>query len=99
MLYSDYQVNVMGQVPYVGFVTRSRATAMTRFTFCIKKKNGSSHESNTQTRIVSTPNYTSSLDAFDLASHVLLGTRTLPEHPILFYFLKKERKKDRKKVF
>jgi hypothetical protein len=28
----------MGHVPYVGFATRSRATAMTRFTFCIKKK-------------------------------------------------------------
>jgi hypothetical protein len=38
MLYSDYQVHVMGHVPYVGFATRSRATAMTRFTFFIKKK-------------------------------------------------------------
>jgi hypothetical protein len=28
----------MGQVPYVGFATYRRATAMTRFTFCIKKK-------------------------------------------------------------
>jgi hypothetical protein len=28
----------MGHVPYVGFVTRSRATVRTRFTFCIKKK-------------------------------------------------------------
>jgi hypothetical protein len=38
MLYSDYQVHVMGHVPYVGFATRSRATAMTRFTFFKKKK-------------------------------------------------------------
>jgi len=41
MSYSDYQVHVMGHVPYVGWATRSRATAMTRFTFC-KKKKGSS---------------------------------------------------------
>jgi hypothetical protein len=38
MSYFDYQVHVMGHVPYVGFVTRSRATVRTRFTFCIKKK-------------------------------------------------------------
>jgi hypothetical protein len=28
----------MGHVPYVGWATRSRATAMTRFTFLKKKK-------------------------------------------------------------
>jgi hypothetical protein len=38
MLYSDYQVQVMGHVPYIGFVTYCRATVRTRFTFCIKKK-------------------------------------------------------------
>jgi hypothetical protein len=46
MLYSDYQVHVMGHVPYVGFATYRRATVRTRFTFCIyiyKKKKGSSH--------------------------------------------------------
>jgi hypothetical protein len=33
-----YQVHVMGHVPYVGRATRSRATVITRFAFCIKKK-------------------------------------------------------------
>jgi len=33
----------MGQVPYVGFATYRRATAMTRFTFCIKKKKKKGH--------------------------------------------------------
>jgi hypothetical protein len=36
MLYSDYQVHVMGHVPYVGFAKYRRATMKTRFTFCIK---------------------------------------------------------------
>jgi len=38
MLYSDYQVHVIGHVPYVGFATYRRVTVRTRFTFCIYKK-------------------------------------------------------------
>jgi hypothetical protein len=37
VLYSDYQVHVMGHVPYVGFATYRRATVGTRFTFYIYK--------------------------------------------------------------
>jgi hypothetical protein len=33
-----YQVHVMRHVSYVGRETRSRATVITRFAFCIKKK-------------------------------------------------------------
>jgi hypothetical protein len=40
MLYSDYQVHVMGHVSYVSFATYRRATMRTSFTFCIYKKNG-----------------------------------------------------------
>jgi hypothetical protein len=38
MLYSDYQVHVMGHVPYVGFATYHRATVRIRFTFYNQKK-------------------------------------------------------------
>jgi hypothetical protein len=38
MLYSDYQVHVMGHVPYVDFATYQRDTVRTRFTFYIKKR-------------------------------------------------------------
>jgi len=36
---SDYQVNVMGHVPYVGLATNSLATVMTHlYVFFLKKK-------------------------------------------------------------
>jgi hypothetical protein len=43
MLYSDYQVHVMGHVSYVGFATYRCTTMRTRFTFCKKKKKKKGH--------------------------------------------------------